>query len=458
MSSPTTLTVQQAIDRVGFGRFQHRLLAVCGLTWAADAAEVLLIAFALPAIIDDFGLSTLAASLVVTATFVGMLFGAWFWGSVSDRIGRRTGFLWTVGIFAVFGTASALAPNVAWLIVLRALTGFGLGGALPLDFSLYAEYLPSENRGRRLVLLESFWALGTIIAAGLAWFLVPRFGWRPLLASTALMAGLVYWIRLYVPESPRYLAARGRAEEARAVLAEIAERNGTDLPTQLAIEVPEQTDDTTPKTLWTPRFRRRTAMLWAAWFGISLGYYGMFTWLPDVLVDRGFTFVSTYRYTFILALAQVPGYFSAAWLVERWGRKGTLASYLAVSGVFTFLFAAVSATPLIVASAVLMSFFSLGAWGALYAYTPELYPTQVRATGVGWASGMTRIAGSLAPIIGGLLLPVSLVAALGVYAVAFVAAGAVVLTLGVETRGRPLEDAITESEQMRREPAVTTGA
>lgn len=132
---------------------------------------------------------------MATATFVGMLLGATFWGGLADRFGRRVGFQATVAVFTVFGTASAFAPDPVSLALLRGLTGFGLGGALPLDFSLYAEFLPARNRGRRLVVLESFWALGTVVAAGLAWALVPTVGWRPLLASTALLGPLLFWIR-----------------------------------------------------------------------------------------------------------------------------------------------------------------------------------------------------------------------------------------------------------------------
>jgi MFS transporter, putative metabolite:H+ symporter len=157
-SGAGSVTVQDAIDRIGFGRFQLGLLAVCGFTWAADAAEIFLLAFALPAITEDFGLSTFESSLVVSSTFVGMLCGAWFWGTIADRIGRRTGFAITIGVFAVFGLLSAFSPSALWLGVLRFMTGFGLGGAVPLDFSLFAEYLPRRNRGRWLVILESFWA------------------------------------------------------------------------------------------------------------------------------------------------------------------------------------------------------------------------------------------------------------------------------------------------------------
>lgn len=443
MAAMPVLTVQDAIDRVGFGRFQRRLLLVCGVTWAADAAEILLLAFALPAISADFGLSRAAGGLLVTATFVGMLVGAWFWGVVADRVGRRAGFQITVLVFALFGTLSAVAPNVGVLMLLRALTGFGLGGALPLDFALYAEYLPSRNRGRNLVLLESFWALGTVAAAGLALLLVPTVGWRPLLASSALAAALVIWIRRQVPESPRYLAASGHAAEARQVLARVAEVNRQPLPAgelQAAASGPA----VGMATLWSRPYLAITTVLWVAWFTISLGYYGVFSWLPTVLVDRGFSFLRTYQYAFLLALAQVPGYLSAAWLVERWGRRTTLAAYLTASALFTWLFAVADTTAGLVVAGALMSFFALGAWGALYAYTPEVYPTQVRATGMGTASGMTRIAGALAPLVGGLLLPFSMAAALTVYAGAFLVGGLAVLAARTETRGRALADTIDE--------------
>lgn len=400
-------------------------------------------AFALPAISAEFGLSRAAGGLLVTSTFLGMLVGAWFWGLVADRVGRRAGFQLTVLIFAVFGTLSALAPNPSTLMVLRALTGFGLGGALPLDFALYAEYLPSRNRGRDLVLLESFWALGTIAAAGLALLLVPTVGWRPLLASSALAAGLVWWIRRQVPESPRYLAASGRPAEARQVLAQVAEANRTPLPAG-ELQAATRGPVVGMATLWSRPYRAITAVLWVAWFAISLGYYGVFSWLPTVLIDRGYSFLRTYQYAFLLALAQVPGYLSAALLVERWGRRATLAAYLTASGLFTWLFAVADTTAGLVVAGALMSFFALGAWGALYAYTPEVYPTQVRATGMGTASGMTRVAGALAPLIGGLLLPVSMVAALTVYAGAFLVGGLAVLATHAETRGRPLADTIDE--------------
>jgi putative MFS transporter len=442
--SGRTLTISEAVEEIGVGPFQYKLLAICGASWAADAMEVIIISYVIPVVIRQWSLTSAQAGLIGTAIFVGMLAGAWFWGTITDYVGRKIGFQLTVLVDSVFGFLSALSPGYVWLLLLRAITGFGVGGTLPVDYAVFSEYLPKRNRGRYLVLLESFWAVGTIIVAGLAWLILPsapNVGWRVLLAASALPGAVVFFIRRHVPESPRYLLIEGREEEARQVLQQVARENGKTLDID-RLKVQERTEEITLTALWKKRFARTTLMLWVGWFCISLGYYGVFFWLPGIFVERGFAFLRTYQNTFLLALAQLPGYFSAAYLVERWGRKWTLVVYLLLSGLFTYLFAVVSGLSFIVGSAMLMSFFTLGAWGVLYAYTPELYPTEVRATGMGWASGMTRIAGAIAPTLGGWLLSISLVLALTLYAAAFVVGGLTVFLLGRETKGRPLLETV----------------
>lgn len=436
-------TFDEAIDRVGLGRFQRRLLAICGAGWAADAMEVLLISFALPAIRQEWGLTPAQAGLLGTAIFVGMLTGAWFWGAISDRIGRKLGFILTVLIDSGFGLLSALSPNFATLVLLRALTGFGVGGTLPVDYAVFAEYLPRRQRGRYLVYLEAFWALGALVAAGLAWLIVPRVGWRPLLALSAFPGVIVFWIRRHVPESPRFMLVQGREEEALAILRRVAQENGTTLPESSRLVIPSA-PQATVVDLWRQPYTKTTVLLWLIWFGISLGYYGVFTWLPSLFVQRGMTFLRSFEYIFLLTLAQLPGYFSAAYLVERLGRRVTLGLYLIASGLFTYLFAVAISLPVYVAAAVWMSFFALGAWGALYAYTPEAYPTQLRTTGMGAASGMARIAGTLAPTLGGYLLGISMPLALTVFAAAYTLSGLAALALPYETKGQPLADVVGE--------------
>lgn len=437
-----TMTFDEAIGHVGFGSFQKRLMILCGLGWAADAMEVLLISFALPAVVQEWNLSATQSGFLLTAIFVGMLAGAWVWGRLSDKLGRKVGFIATIAIDSIFGLLSAFSPSFIWLVILRALTGFGVGGTLPVDYSIFAEYLPAQKRGRYLVLLEAFWALGSILAAGLAWLIVPNLGWRWLLAISALPGLIVFLIRRGVPESPRYLLVQGQPERAREVLAQVAAINGSRLP-----DLPLQPVNPTPapvSDLLKPGLRRTTLLLWLIWFAISFGYYGVFTWLPNYFRTSGMELLPVYQNAFILALAQLPGYFSAAYLVEKWGRRRTLAAYLIFSGVFTYLFATANSLTGIVGMGALMSFFTLGAWGATYAYTPEAYPTNLRGTGIGAASGFTRISGAIAPSLAGLLMGASLVLPLTVFALSFIVGGIAALGLAQETSQRPLQDTLSQ--------------
>lgn len=435
-------TVDDVIEQIGVGRFQWRLLGVNGLIWAADAMEVLIIGFVLPAIIQLWGLTSSQAGLVASATFAGMFVGAAGWGLIADRVGRRKVFLLTVLLDALFGLLSALSPNLTVLIIFRFLTGTAIGGTLPVDYAVMAEYLPVKQRGRFLVYLESFWALGTILVAFLAWLfipLLPATGWRYLLAISALPGVLGYWIRRSIPESPRFLLLQGHGEEARAVLQHVAamNRKQVNIGTLKATPISSKA---TLATIWRAPLTRRTLLLSVIWFSLSLGYYGIFTWLPTIFVAQGFTFVRGYGYLVLLALAQLPGYVLAAYLVEQIGRKVTLAAFLISSALFSYLFAIATTPVLIVGGGMLLSFSLLGAWGALYAYTPELFPTNVRTTGMGWASAMARAAGILAPFLGGMLLIISLPLALSVYAAFFVIGSIAALLITIETRNQRLTD------------------
>jgi putative MFS transporter len=318
-----------------------------------------------------------------------------------------------------------------------------VGGTLPVDYSIFTEYLPTRQRGRYLVLLEGFWALGSIAAAGLAWLVVPTLGWRWLLALSALPGLIIFFIRRGIPESPRFLLVKGKTEQAEEILARIAKENGVAAPSGRLLP-PQAVPPAKINDLWSPGLARTTLLLWSLWFLISLGYYGVFTWLPNYFSARGMQLLPVYQNTFILALAQIPGYLSSAFLVERWGRRRTLSVYLVASGVFTYLFATATSLPFVVAMGIWMSFFALGAWGALYAYTPEVYPTSLRATGIGAASGMTRIAGAIAPSLGAALMGVSLVIPLTIYAAAYGLAGLAAVFLPQETKDRRLQDTLTK--------------
>ena len=323
----------------------------------------------------------------------------------------------------------------------RFLVGFGLGGELPVAATLVSEYAPARVRGRFIVLLESFWALGWIAAACIAYLIIPVYGWRIAFVIGAVPAIYVFLIRIHMPESVRYLLAKGRVQEAQNIV--VALERSLHVPSEpfTKEEVRLATEKQSLSTLWHKPYVTRTVMLWLVWFGIIFSYYGIFMWLPSLVFKQGFTVVKTFEYVLIMTLAQLPGYYCAAWLVDRIGRRYTLSSFLLLSGVASYFFGnATSATMLMVWGSV-MSFFNLGAWGVLYTYTPELYPTSIRALGSGWAAGFGRFGGMAAPILVGVMLSnsMSIGTVFFMFAFVFVAVAAIVVGLGIESKQKNLE-------------------
>ncbi|MCC2957423.1 MFS transporter [Massilia sp. IC2-477] len=432
-------TVEQGIQTAGVGRFQYRLFAIFGLVWMADAMQVLSIGFSAPSIARTFGVTLPQALETGTFFFVGMLVGAFAFGRLADRIGRRPVLMAAVVVDACFGVASAFAPDFTWLLALRFLTGIGVGGTLPVDYTMMAEFLPSDRRGRWLVLLESFWAVGTIALAVLALVAVSwgEDAWRLIFFVTGLPALIGVVLRLYVPESPMYLNRSGRSEEARSVLERVARTNGRSGPIpQLA---PEHPVKRSLAALFAGGLRRRSLALFVAWGLISIAYYGVFVYLPVRLSAEGFAFMRGQEFLIVLALVQLPGFALSAYGVERWGRKPTLVGFLLLSAAGCMAYSLGSATWLVVGSTLLMSFALLGTWGALYAFTPEVYPTELRASGMGMAGAVARFGGLFAPSIVAPVMATHFTLALGMLA-AFLAIGAAAIGMvDIESRKRALD-------------------
>lgn len=435
------LTIDEALTRGGTGVFQWRLLCIFGLVWAADAMQVIAVGFAAPSIALTFDIDRVTALRVGTVFFLGMFVGAFFFGRLADRIGRKWVLIGTVAMDAVFGLASVLANDFTLLLVLRFFTGVAVGGTLPVDYAMMAEFLPPRSRGRWLVWLEGFWAIGTIVVALTAWSaagLQAAAPWRWIFLIAALPALIGFFLRFWIPESPMYLVRKGRQAEAREVINRILRVNGeSPLPADVHLN-PAQVPAGVAQSILSPQLRRATLGVMAVWFLVSLSYYGVFIWVPGQLATEGFGFVRGYGFLVILALAQIPGYALAAWGVEAVGRRPTLAGFLLLSAAGCFLFTVASGTAMVAASLIIMSFALLGSWGALYAFTPELYPTHLRGTGMGTASAVARLGGILAPSLLAFVFTRSFTLAIGMFALLLVLAALALLLVRHETRDRAI--------------------
>lgn len=429
------------IQRLPIGKFHYTLLWVIGLGWMFDAMDTGLISFILAKMAEDWSMTPTEKGWVVSIGFVGMAIGAVCSGALADRIGRKTVFATTLVIYSLATAACAFAPNLTWLLVFRFIVGLGLGGQLPVAVTLVSEYIPAHVRGRFIVLLESFWGLGWLCAALVSYFVIPKFGWHMafLIGGIPALYAIVIW--KMVPESIPYLIHRGRIQEAHELVQSIERKCGVAVIEQIEVKQIAEQKTGSFSQLWLGIFARRTLMLWLIWFGIVYSYYGIFTWLPSLLVQQGYSIVQSFEYVLFMILAQLPGYIVAAWLVELWGRKATLAIFIGMCAVSAYFFGQADSVALIMLWGCLLSFFNLGAWGVLYTYTPEQYPTHIRAFGSGWAAAIGRIGGIAAPLAVTHLMVKDdgFSYVFMMFTAVLVAVAVVILVLGEETKGRTLE-------------------
>lgn len=447
-------TVADAVDALSTGRFHRRLLGLTGVVLGFAALEILVISFVLPALVAAWGLSSLEAGVLGSASLVGIMGGNWVGGWLADRRGRVGALRWSVLGYSACAAATALAVDVYSGIALRFLTGAFVGATIAVDVSYLTEHLPADRRGRYLVYLELFWPLGTLVSVAVAWVVLSAlavdgvtFGvdaWRVLFVVAAFPALLVPALGR-LDESPYYLAGAGRLDAANERIREMARRNGDEF--RPATAAPADEDGAGLRRLFAPALRARTLLVSVLWFGLNFGFYGVFIWLPSTLeaVQLG---GSVYVQLFVVGAVQVPGVASAAALIDRVGRRPTIGGYLLCSGAAMGLFADSLGSAALVAPAVplpplaflfLASFFLIGAWGPMFAYTAEVFPTAVRTTGFGFASGVGKVASILGPVLAGALVPLGYRLALLPFGAGLLAAGLVVLAVGPETKDASLD-------------------
>lgn len=440
------MTLTERLETLPVSRFHYLLLISAGLGWMFDSMDTGIISFVLPVLMKAWNLSPEQVGTLGSIGLVGMAIGAILSGTVADQIGRKKVFASTLIIYSIATGLCGLSWNYQSLLVFRFLVGFGLGGQLPVAVTMMSEFSPAKHRGKFLVLLESFWAIGWLLAALVSYIIIPKFGWQSAFYIGALPALYVFYLWKSIPESPRYLASKGKLAQAEAIVKAIESQSGvqrtsTKQVSQQNLEVPAKM---AVSELFSSKFIKRTVFLWLLWFGIVFAYYGIFTWLPSLLALKGFTLTKSFQYVMTMTLAQIPGYFSAAFLVDKIGRKPTLATYLIGTAISAYLFGQSTNVQTILIMGSLMSFFNLGAWGLVYTYTPELYPTHARATGSGWAAGFGRIGGILAPLVVGVMIGTYHLPSQSVFimfAAVLILTALNVLLLGEETKGKPMDEA-----------------
>lgn len=473
-SATSRADIAARFERLPLSRWHVTVRIVIGVVTFFEAFDQLLIAYTLPELTSEWGLSKSEGTLLLVVGSVGMLVGALLSGRLADRFGRVRVIAACIALTGVTSLGLAMCNSVEPFMLLRFLQGLAIGGEVPVAATFISEITRSFKRGRFVLLYELVFPAGLTVGALVAAWVVPTAGWRTMYLIAAVPGLLALLVLKVVPESPRWLADRGRLREAAVVMEEIevkVERaTKRPLPPVVPLKVATETDapggatadpaDERPlraqaterelaasgfRGLFVGRYLRRTQVIWTLWFCGYFVNYGITSWLPSIYTgEYGLSLSDSLRYSTVTSLAGLIGCAIAAFTIDRLGRRKLIALCLGASATTLLTLSFLggdSATQVLVWSSLSAVFF-FAANISLYIYTPELYPTRMRAVGVSSGGAVNRIGVILGPVVVGAAYAggrdmTSAFFLLGAVALA----GALVCAVfAQETANRPLEE------------------
>jgi len=445
------MTGTSALDRLDLLRwnpFHTRAAVVLGLGWGMDAFEVTLVGSILGVLGPLWHLSGYALSGILASWFAGIMLGALGFGLAADRLGRRAVFLGSLLLYGIATFATAFVPGIIPLLLLRFVAGVGVGAEYAAVNAAIAEFIPRGRRGFAASFVMNFWSVGTLLAAILAWavfcLLPPDFGWRVVFACGGLVALVSLWFRRRLPESPRWLLRQGRAEDAAAVVDAIARGETVLLPRRPAVKAQAGSGLAEMKTLFA-RHKAALALGCALDFAEAGGYYGLFAFLPLAVLPRlHFSAVSLPPFYMAGSAGALLGGLGVSLLLDRLGRKPVVTFCYGATAIacLAFAWAAPAGPAAIVIGFVIVNLLATASWVGAYPTFSELFPTALRASGIGFCVAVGRIGALVSPFLIAYAGHASLAAALGVLA-GFWALGFAAMLVwcrrGIEARGLSLE-------------------
>ncbi|TAM09032.1 MAG: MFS transporter [Nevskiaceae bacterium] len=446
-------TLGERLDRLPWRPFHTRITLVLGVGWLLDAFEVSLVGNVLGVLKRQWNVSDVQASALVSVWLAGIMFGALLFGYLADRYGRRRLFLATLLLYAAATVISALSPGYVFFLVSRFLTAVGIGAEYSAINAAIGELIPARVRGRATALVMNFWPLGSIAAALASLFLInllpPAVGWRLVFALGAIVAVFSLWARRNLPESPRWLRARGRTDEAEAVLRQI-EGRGAAAATPLRAPA---TRGARREGFWRQLQELCVRHPWRLAFATLLdaaadtGYYGIFAFLPLIVLPQIHITDTQVPWFFLVGnVSAIAGGLLVVALLDRAGRKWTVTTAYALAAAAMLVMGratqAGNAVGVLVAF-IGVNFFATMSWVSAYPTFSEIFPTRLRATGIGFAVGVGHVLAGIAPVtLIAVAHHVSVTAAFALLAGSFLLGVATMvpwILYGPEGRGRALE-------------------
>lgn len=419
---------------------------IIGAATFFDGYTVIAIAYAMPVLVREWGLGPEQTGLILSMGYLGQLVGAVFFGWLAERIGRLSVLLFTILLFVSMDVACLFAWGAASMMAFRFVQGIGTGGEVPVASAYINEYIGSKGRGRFFLLYEVMFLLGLVGAGLIARALVPVYGWQAMFLVGLVPAAVLIPLRFFMKESPRWLASKGRYEEADRIVGEleasaIAAGHSLDTPKPVATRAKAGSNW---RELFSGFYRRRTFTIWAMWFCSYLVANGMITWLPTLYRQTfNLPLETSLLYGLLTSVGGVVASVACALLIDRVGRKRWYMTAFFAAPLPLLALAFLGATsPLEVLILAGLAYAILQTITfSLYLYSAELYPTRMRALGTGLGSAWLRLGSSTGPILVGVLMGSAGVQYVFATFAAVSLVGAVVTALfAIETKGRVLEE------------------
>jgi putative MFS transporter len=436
------------LERLPVTRRLLLIRVIVGIATFFDAYTVLAIAFAMPSLVSEWKLTPTEVGMILSAGYVGQLFGAVIFGSLAEKFGRLKTLFITIVIFVSMDISCLFAWSGASMMLFRFIQGVGTGGEVPVATAYINEFIGAEKRGRFFLLYEVIFPIGLMFAGTAGFFLVPIYGWKAMFVVGLIPSVLTIPLRWFMPESPRWLASKGRIEEANRVvkmLEDNATKRGIVLrePVVRAID-PKATAKSDWRELFKGIYRKRTFTIWGLWLCVYMINNGLITWLPT-LYKQVFQLPlqTSLAYGWVTSGVGVIASIICALMIDKVGRKPWYSVAFLIATVPLLALTALGATSpievLILATAAYAILQTISF--SLYLYSAELYPTRLRAVGTGFGSAWLRAGSAMGPIlVGWIVSDLGIRYVFSAFAAVALVGGLVTLLFAIETKGRVLEE------------------
>lgn len=430
--------VGKSLDEAKISPLHIKIIALIAAGYFFDVIDYIVQGSLFPDMIKSGFATPAGAAAIVSATTIGMFIGTCAQGWFTDRFGRRFVYQFNLLLFGVFTIIGAFAPNITFLVVCRFIAGLGLGAEQPLCFAYAGEYSPKAIRGRILAIIHFIggacvWPISTLFVLAFR----EQIGWQGVWICFGIGALIVWVLRFTLPESPRYLATHGRGNEAIDVLAKLGIPGPKE---QLTTDAASDTKSD-PFAVVFKQFPMRVVagmICFSAFFGVAIGLGG---WLPSIMVDKGFTITKSLTYTLVMNFAVPCASICMMYTLDKYGRKVTSVSAFIGAGIMAIVFANAQSDMQLLVAGFIMIFFVQVAGNAMQIFASEVFPTNARASGFGWAAGVGRLAtAGIFPAILWVRTGYGLTTVFVCLAIVLIIAAAAVTQLGPEAKQKGLDE------------------